>query len=197
MSESPLLPPLIVTRFVMEEATNKPGTTPLATAHAATTATTPTPQPLDVPTRLYFTACPDCGVTFAIPADAYLHRIESKGSIYCPIGGHPIELSPASADADLYARYLQSLRELRQRGGEIQELKNELARRPLPADKPIDAAELKRRIQFLIVRAERAAFGQTVCRFCGNTSRSNNGYKQHLKRNHPDEIGEMDAGFFA
>src|SRR5271170_4746155 len=85
---------------------------------------------------------------------------------------------------------LQLLLELQQSRLENATLRERIAAMPAPTPREVDAAELKRRLNFILNRAAMAGDLHRVCRFC-NSRHANSGLRSHLRKYHMKDIAAM------
>jgi hypothetical protein len=76
------------------------------------------PAFIEIAQRFSFHTCAACGLTFAMPAETYLHRLRDKGHLYCPGCGALEELTPMNlATAEALVKALAVMVDLRQARG--------------------------------------------------------------------------------
>jgi hypothetical protein len=154
------------------------------------------PAFIEIPTRLHLRECPDCGITFGLPLDLYLKRLAVKAAIYCP-AGHLIELADDDAKPQNFLEEMaHMLAQLRQATVDADQLRNTLARVPRLAAAPPSEEEMQRRIKYLVNRAHHTIYGKNVCRFCEKVGANDASLRQHLKRDHLEEIAQLPPIFF-
>ena len=156
----------------------------------ATDSQTPT---IELADRLYITACPECGVAFALPVLLHMRRVQDRGMIHCP-NGHANALRPLpelTADfAILHAHALGELQGLRLRNAlvELEKLRPAAGEVPPPTKE-----EIVRRCHILGERGEATDYGRRLCRFCGKPSSR---LQRHLREAHFQEVADLPASLF-
>ena len=162
------------------------------TCMEATDSQTPT---IELADRLYITACPECGVAFALPVLLHMRRVQDRGMIHCP-NGHANTLRPALATtadfALLHAQALSELFGLRRRMRialvELDKLRPAAGEVPPPTKE-----EIVRRCHILGERGEATDYGRRLCRFCGKPSSR---LQRHLREAHFQEVADLPASLF-
>lgn len=146
----------------------------------------------DVAVRFCFVSCAVCGVGFALPMALYLERVSTGAAIYCP-NGHEHKAtvdqdSPAGSRGHL-------LSELQQVRFDNLQLQRDLARYAV-SPPPLDAKELKRRAGILSAHAEGVGIGGVICVLCGNEKRGRSALRNHLIRQHAEDLKLEPASRF-
>jgi hypothetical protein len=153
----------------------------------------------DADTPLRITACPDCGIVFALPLALYLDRVAAGGVVSCA-NGHPILLGrPKIADGDTLALSAHLVAELNQTRHELAQARGALLRAASPAPTAEVAptpAEISRRVNLLTSRARGDGRRRSICHLCGKSLQSGSSFKRHLQRQHAAEIAALPAGAF-
>lgn len=135
---------------------------------------------LEAATMLRRCQCQVCGILFAVPLTLYSERATQSGSVHCP-NGHP---NAATADeADRSARgVIVELQQLRMENLQLRRTVSKLC--PIA----ITPKELKRRATVLSERAETLRYGQVLCSYCGNKKRGQSALRNHLLRQHEEDL---------
>jgi hypothetical protein len=149
---------------------------------------------IEIPSRLHFTACPTCGIAFALPIGLHLHRQHERGSIWCP-NGHAHALAPAEDSAALELLHADALNQLANLAVQLRAATAELAtlRPAATAAQVPDREQVVKRMFILQHRAPADVRGRQLCRFCGRTFGA---LKKHLLSVHYAEVEAMPAAAF-
>ena len=135
---------------------------------------------LEAVTLLHVCQCGSCRILYAVPLVTYAQRVEQSAAIYCP-NGHANVATPLG----LNGRPAGMVEELQQLRCENLQFKRIIAKFG-PA--PLTPKQISRRAVILSEKQETLDYGQVLCPFCGQQKRHKHALRNHLYRQHLEDL---------
>ena len=143
--------------------------------------------------ELAVTACPTCGVAFAIPAGLFFTRQKTREPVHCP-SGHAHALAVPTDDDLTAANFELSVQVLKLN----HELAEARSRKPSAPSGPVPDDRVQERIRYLVARAELSNLRpgplrqrMLICPLCQKVKRDQGLLKDHLRKIHFEQIREL------
>ena len=135
---------------------------------------------LEAVTLLHICQCGSCGILYAVPLVTYAQRVEQSAAIYCP-NGHSNVATPQRFNGTP-AGMVEELQQLR--------CENLQFKRIVASFGPcvLTKKEISRRAVILSERQETLEYGHVLCPFCGQRKRHRNALRNHLYRQHLEDL---------
>ena len=137
---------------------------------------------------LHLCQCGTCGVYYAAPLVLYTNLAANAGLIHCP-NGHANTAAPIGAGGTPGGM-----------AAELQQLRFEKAQHEQAAARfgpvAITLKELRRRARTLSELAEPLKYGQVICPYCGKRKQNQSSLRNHLYRQHEEDLRVESAEKF-